>query len=119
MIRWQVDASSENDFDFEEEPKKVGRGDTFSICLTKDEKYLLVGSRTQLSILETNTRRVAKKFNLNTTVRGIFLIKDGKKAIIAEEYGVFTIIDLQRRIIYSRTESPKFKFSPIKQIILI
>ena len=44
MIKWQAGATSEGEFDLTEEPKQVGNGHTFKICLTTDEKYLLVGS---------------------------------------------------------------------------
>ena len=61
MIKWKAGANSSHEFDFSEEPKKVAGIHTESICLTKDEKYLLVGSELLLSVLETETRKVTKK----------------------------------------------------------
>ena len=95
MINWQAGANSGDDFDCSEEPKKVGRHRTDSICLTKDEKYLLVESEESLSVFETTTRQVKKEINLTEAVRGISLIQDGKRAIIAEENGDLSILDLR------------------------
>ena len=94
-IRWQTGANSVLDFSFIEERKKVGNLGTESICLTKDEKYLLVGSEDGLSILETETRKVTKEFKLTYCVMQITLIEDGKKAFIAEYNGDLSIIDLE------------------------
>ena len=95
MIKWQAGANSRDDFDFSEEPKLVGRDRTDSICLTKDEKYLLVGSSYNLSVLETETRVVIKEFLMEKWVQGISLIQDGKNAIIAQDNGDLSIIDLE------------------------
>ena len=94
MIKWKTGANSGDDFDFSEEPKKVGFC-TESICLTKDDKYLLVGSYELISVFDTMTREVTKEFYLTSIVRGINLIQDGKKAIIAEQKGELSIIDLE------------------------
>ena len=94
MIKWKQNASSGDDFDFSEKPKKVGNGWTFSICLTKDEKYLLVGSNRLVSLYETTTREITKEFKMIFYVVQISLIKDGKKAIIAESNGDLSIINL-------------------------
>ena len=95
IIKWQAGANSGDDFNLIEEPIKVGNQYTESICLTKDEKYLLVGSNELLTIFETTTREITKKFELTYTVIGINLIKDGKKAIIAETNGNLFMIDLE------------------------
>ena len=94
MIKWQVGANSEDEFDFTEESKQAG-GFIQSICLTKDEKYLLVGLSPHLRILETETREVRKKFKLTGLVVTISLIQDGKKAIITQTNGNFSILDLE------------------------
>ena len=95
MIKWQALANSGDGFDLIEEPKEVERNGILSICLTKDEKYLLVGSSYLLSIFEIETEEVKKEFQLTTYVRAISLIQDGKLAIIAEENGDLSIIDLE------------------------
>ena len=95
MIKWLAGANSGGDFDFTEKPKKVGNDCTFSICLTKDEKYLLVGSTGLVRVFETTTREVTKEFKLTTFVSGINLIKDGKKAIIVQGNGNLSILDLE------------------------
>ena len=105
MIKWKAGANSGDDFDFIEEPKKVGRYGTVSICLTKDEKYLIVGSFELVSMFETKTREVKKEFNLRFAVEGIILIEDGKKAIIAEGNGNLSILDLETLEIYSIIEN--------------
>ena len=94
MIKWQAGANSGNDFDFTGEPKKVGNG-CFSVCLAKDEKYLLVGSHNSVFVFETTTREVTKEFKLASSVKEINLIKDGKKALIAGYNGNLSIIDLE------------------------
>ena len=96
MIKWQADASSEDDFDFTEEPIQVGnfRG-TESLCFSKDEKYLLVGSEKLVVVVVTETREVIKEIELTDYVKEITLIQDGNKAIIAELNGNLSILDLE------------------------
>ena len=105
MIKWNLGANSENEFDFTEEPKKVGNRQTHSICLTKDEKYLLVGSDQLVSVFDTETREVTKEFKLTNYVKEIKLIEDGKKAIIAEKEGNLSILDLETLEISSIAEN--------------
>ena len=95
MIKWQGGANSEDDFDFTQEPVQVGGKFTFFICLTKNERYLLVGSTRLVTIFETTTNIVTKKIKLTNYGRAISLIKDGKKAIIAEINGNLSILDLE------------------------
>ena len=94
-IRWQANANSGDEFDFTEEPKKVGMFNTPSICLTKDEKYLLVGSRKLVSVYKISNRKITKYIKMQYDVMGISLIKDGTEAIIAEEDGKLSVIDLK------------------------
>ena len=95
MIKWQAGANSGDDFDFTEEPRQVGKGHTGSICFTKDEKYLLVGSSRLVSVFETETRTVTKEFKLTNYIQEISLIRDGKHALIAESNSNLSIIDLE------------------------
>ena len=95
MIKWKADANSGDDFDFTGEHKKVGHGQTFPICLTKDDKYLLVGSYRLVSVFETTTRKVIKEIKMQGYVRGISLIKDDRKAIIVDMDGRLSILDLE------------------------
>jgi len=44
IINWKNNATCEQDFDFTENPIQVGKICTSTICLTKDDKNLLVGS---------------------------------------------------------------------------
>ena len=60
MIKWQPGANYKDDFDCTEELRKVGDCGTQSICLTKDDKYLLIGSEGLVSVFETETRKVTK-----------------------------------------------------------
>ena len=69
IIKWEAGANSGDEFDFSEEPKKIGRKYIKSICLTKDEKYLLVGSRYLLSVFDTKTREVIKEFKMTNYVK--------------------------------------------------
>ena len=75
--------------------KKVGNDNAYSICLTKDEKYLLIGSRDLISVFDTTTREVTKKINLDDFVLRISQIKDCKKAIVAYGEGNFAILDIE------------------------
>ena len=95
MIKWKAGANNKDEFDFNEEPKQMGNFGTEIICLTKDEKYLLVGSHSSLCVFETTTRKVIKEFKLSMTVIGINLIKNGTKAIIAQGNGGLSILDLE------------------------
>ena len=67
-IEWQANTNSRDKFQFSPDSKKVDRGDTHSICLTKDKKYLLVGSKAKVSILKTTTRELTKESKLTEGV---------------------------------------------------
>ena len=95
MIKWKSNASTKNEFDFTEKPQNIGDGFISSLCLTKDEKYLLVGASKLLRLYETETRKVTKEFEMTGIVVGMSLIKDYKKAIIAEQNGNLYILDLE------------------------
>ena len=105
MINWQADANSGFKFDFTQKPEKVGKGSINSICLTKDDKYLLVGSKKLVSVFETATRKVTKEFKLKNQVAAVSLTQYGKRAIIAEESGEITILDLETLEISSIAEN--------------
>ena len=104
MIKWKAGASSGDDFDFNQEPTKLIGYCLDRNCLTKDKKYLLVASLYSLSIFETETKKVTKEFKLPSLVRAITLIKDGKQAIIAEDQGDLSILDLETLEISSIAE---------------
>ena len=93
MIKWQAGAKSGDDFNFTQKPKRLGDYYTHSICLTKDEKYLLVGSDKFVKVFETTTRKVTKELETGDAVLGISLIKNGKTAIVSGYYNnnLFTI----------------------------
>lgn len=105
MMNWKAGANSGDDFEFDEKTEKIGNGRSESICLSKDEKYLFVASKALVSVFETMTRKVIKEFKLTHAVVAINLIKDGKKAIVAEENGNFTIIDTETLEISSIIEN--------------
>ena len=63
---------------------KVGDNQTYQICLTKDDKNLLVGSYKILKVFNTETNIVTKELKMNKIVSGIKLINGGKSALIAE-----------------------------------
>ena len=94
MIKWQTGANSGDDFDFTQKSLHLGKSVAATICLTKDEKYLLLGSDGLLSVFDTTTIRV-KKFKLTDYVAAISLIKDDKKVLIVEQNGNVSIIDLE------------------------
>ena len=95
IIKWQTDANSEDDFDFTDKPQSVSNCGTQSICLTKDEKYLIFGSKRTMCVYETATRKVMKYYDLSRDTREMKLIKDEKKAIIAEGNGNLSSLDLE------------------------
>ena len=64
IINWKRGTNFGNDFDFTQNSKKIGKCGTDSICLTKDEKYLLIGSEELLIVFETSTKKVIKEFKL-------------------------------------------------------
>ena len=118
MIKWQAGANSENDFDFTEKPEKVYNYSVYSVCLTKDEKYLLVGSKELLSIFATMTRKVIKEFKLSSDVHGINLIKDDKMAIIAQTNGNLGFLDLEKMELYKIADNIT-KSKELKRIAII
>ena len=118
MIKWKSDANSGNDFDFTHDFKKVGNAMTQSICLTKDEKFLLVGSNSLVSVLETATREVVKEFKMLSYVQAITLIQGGKRAIIADTYGNLSIIDLETLEILSISKKITNPFFLSKIIVI-
>jgi len=71
LIKWKHDATTEKDFDFSRSSIQVGSDFTEKICLTKDDKNLLVGSDEYLRVFNTLTRFVTKKFKLNDYVMGL------------------------------------------------
>ena len=95
IINWKAGTNSEDQLNLIQNFEKVGDYGTYSICLTKDEKYLLVGSNGLVCVFEIATREVAKEIRLWDMVKGISLIQDGKKAIIIESGAGFSIIDLE------------------------
>ena len=117
LINWKQNSSSANDFGTQV-LTKVGNKRTYTICLTKHEKNLLVGSNKLVSMINTETREVTKEFKLTDYVRGIELINEGKEALIAESNGNLTILDLQT---LEMTQSHKDvgKSSGLRKILLI
>ena len=95
ILKWETGAKSGDDFYFTQKSKQVGNNYTLTICLTKDEKYLLVGSHLLVSVFKTATREITKEFKMSTSVSKITLIKDEKKALIVEENGNLSILNLE------------------------
>ena len=95
VINWQAGASSGDIFDFTQNVTKVGSGCTESICLTKDEKHLLVADCDSVRVFETTTREVTTVSELTSYVKAISLFQDDEMAIIAELNGNLTIVDLK------------------------
>ena len=110
QINWKADDNYSDDFAFAKNPAEVSSS-IYSICLTKDEKYLLIGSKALLRIFETTTKKVTKKIKLTADVIEISLIKDGKYALVAEENGNLSVIDL--------TTLDIFKIAKIKDYLNI
>ena len=119
MIKWQAGANSKYKFDLIQKPQKVCTGYIRSICLTKDEKYLLIGSKGLVSLFEIRTREVTKEFKLTSIVQGICLIKYGKKVIIAERNGNLSIIDLETLEISSIAKNITNREANLRCIIAI
>ena len=95
MIRWKPNANTELDFDFTQKIFRVGNSSTFQICLTRDDKNLLVGSKGLVNVFNIETRNVTKEYKLDAVVRGIKFIDGGKGVLIAEDNGDLTIINLE------------------------
>ena len=95
MIKWKPNASTEHDFDFKQSSIKMGNDYTFQLCLTRDDKNILVGSKGLLSIFNTRTRVLINQFKLNTYVTGIKQIDGGKNAFIANYDGDLGILNLK------------------------
>ena len=95
MIKWKPNANTEQDFDFTQNSTKVGNEFTLQICLTRDDKNLLVGTKGFVRVFNTETRKVTKVFKLVYHAIGIKLIGYGKNALIADYNGDLTIINLE------------------------
>ena len=94
MLKWKTGAYSGDDFELTN-AKNLGGDSTQSICLTKCEKYLLIGSNMFLCVFELKTRKNAKTFNIDGDVMQINLIQDGTKALIATKYSDLHILDIE------------------------
>ena len=79
------------------------------MCLTKDEKYLLVGSGRLMKVFETTTRELIKEFDLINVIIAIILVKNGKYALIAEQNGNLTTINLETLEISSIAKNITFE----------
>ena len=95
MIKWKQNANHEYDFKITQNSIQIGNKRTFQICLTKDDKNLLVGSEKLVSVYNIEKMNVTKEFKLNIDVVGIKLINYDKNALIAEKNGDLTIINLE------------------------
>ena len=95
MIKWKPNAETEHDFDFTKEFKRVGNTVTYDICLTRDDKHLLIGSWNRCSVMNTETLNVTKEFILGSYCKGIKLLHGGPHAIISDQDAVLTIIDTE------------------------
>ena len=97
VIKWQADAKS-GDVNFDDPVKFYlhnQRRETTSICLTNDDKYLLIGCERRVRIFDTTTKEKIKRFEIPFGVQDISLSEEGKKAIIAEFDGNIHVIDLE------------------------
>ena len=118
LVKWTPDASSESDFDINKDVTQVGNGSTSKICLTGDDKNLLVGSDGLVSVFNTETKKVTKEFKMKQDIRGIKLIDNGKSALIAEYSGDLTIINLETMEI-SSSNKHKTKGNGLWTIVLV
>ena len=100
MIKWKPNYTTENYFDFTQNSIQVGNGYTFQICLTRDDKSLLVGSKGLVSILDTETRNVTKEFKMSHFVTGIKMMYGGIHVLIAETNDDLTVINLETLKMY-------------------
>ena len=96
-IRWKADTRNKQDLELIKNYGHVGIDDTKSICLTEDEQNLLVGSLIYVRVLNLESGEVIKEFKLKAYVIGISLIDNGNKAVIAEDNGCITIIDVNKQ----------------------
>lgn len=104
-MNWKSIGSSEDYFELNDDCIKVGsRFCTFSICLTNDENNLLVGCKEILKVFNLVLGEVIKEFTLSSCVIGVGLIRKGKKAIVVEQDGGVTIIDLNDEEVSSRNK---------------
>ena len=117
IINWKNNANIEKDFDFTQNCINVG-DDNFKICLTKDDKNLLVASTKKQRVFDTQTKNVTKEFDLKRTVYGIDQIKDGNSALIAEYRGKQSIIDLETMQV-AETQQIDLPGKELTQIALI
>ena len=95
MIKWKPNANTEKDFDFTEKSIDVGTRGIDKICLTRDDKNILAGSLNGVDVINIETRKVTKTFNMNSPVLGVKLIGDGTNALIGETNCNLTIINLE------------------------
>ncbi len=95
IIKWTPNAKTEHDFKLYQNSTQVGKNWTLQICLTRDDKNLLVGSLRLVSVSNTETRNVIKEFEMNDHVKAIKFIGDGTNALIAGFNGNLTIINLK------------------------
>ena len=118
IIKWQAGANSRDEFDLTEQPKRVIKRIIDSICLTKDEKYIIIGSQQLVCVYVTVTSEVIKTYKMKRHVQDIKLFKDGKKAIIASINGDLHIFDEETMQIYPIAEDVT-NIARVNKIIVI
>ena len=96
IIKWKPNVNTDHDFDFTQNNTQGGNV-TIQICLTRDDKNLLVGSNGLVSIFNTRSRKLINQFKLHDVVytMGIKLICGRKSVVITIDIGVLKIINLE------------------------
>ena len=81
-------------FEFIEDFIKIGANGTLTICLSNDDKKLLVVSNEMLKIFDLDNREVVKEFR-ESDYKKVSLINGGESILLSGANGELTIIDFE------------------------
>lgn len=89
----------------EENSQKTGDYLTSYMCLSKNDKKLLIVSENIIKVFNLETLLQLGKFEMAYSVRNVVLVNDGLNAIIASENGEVINIDLEKLVVSLQIDS--------------
>ena len=87
---------SMKNFDFHKDSISLGSHSTLSICLTKDQNNLLVGSFKKIKVFNIRSESIIKELDFSALVKKIGLFGDDNKALVITEQGEIASIDCEK-----------------------
>ena len=106
-IIWKPNATCQEDFELVEE-KALKGNETSHLCLTDDDKYLIIGLLNDVQVFNVDTWEVVKEHKFGNSIQAISLINNGNHVLIAVQNGDMIVIDTKNfEIIFKELEITK------------